>query len=126
MSWQNYVDEQLVGTKNVSRAAILGLAGGVWATTSGFKLSTEEQKAAINAFKDPTQTQTSGIRLAGQKYFTLTANENSVYGKKQADGCVLVKTKQAVIVAEYIAPIQQAECVGTVEKLGDYLKSVGY
>ncbi len=36
----------------------------------------------MNAFKDPTTTQASGIRLAGQKFFTLQANDRSVYGKK--------------------------------------------
>ena len=29
MSWQSYVDTNLVGTGKVSRAAILGLKGGV-------------------------------------------------------------------------------------------------
>ena len=44
----------------------------------------------------------------------------------QADGCVLVKTKQAVLVTEYAAPIQAGESTAIVEKLADYLKSVGY
>lgn len=37
----------------------------------------------INAFVDPTSTQASGFRLAGQKYFTLQVNDRSIYGKKQ-------------------------------------------
>jgi len=45
---------------------------------------------------------------------------------KQADGCILVQTKQAVLVTEYVAPIQQAEAVLIVEKLADYLVDVGY
>lgn len=44
----------------------------------------------------------------------------------QADGCALVKTKQAVLVTEYAAPIQAGESTAVVEKLADYLKSVGY
>jgi hypothetical protein len=44
----------------------------------------------------------------------------------QADGCVLVKTKQAILVAEYVAPIQAAEATPVVEGLADYLISVGY
>jgi len=126
MSWQAYVDEQLLATGKVSKAAIVGLRGGVWASSAGFTVSKDEEKAAIAAFNDPTVTQTNGIRLASSKYFTLEATTAHVYGKKAADGCVLVKTNQAVIVAVYIAPIQQAECVTVVEKLGDYLKSVNY
>lgn len=44
----------------------------------------------------------------------------------QADGCVLVKTKQAVLVAEYVAPTQAGEATPVVEGLADYLKSVNY
>ena len=37
MSWQQYVDQSLLGTKCVTKAAILGLSNGqVWATTPGF------------------------------------------------------------------------------------------
>jgi profilin len=39
---------------------------------------------------------------------------------------VLVKTKQAILVAEYVAPAQAAEATPVVEKLADYLISVGY
>ncbi|KAF5339754.1 hypothetical protein D9611_009134 [Ephemerocybe angulata] len=126
MSWQAYVDTNLVGSGRVSRAVILGQQGGVWATSAGFNLSAEEQKAVINAFKDPAAVQASGLRLAGNKFFTLQANDRSIYLKKQADGAVIVKTKQAILVAEYNAPIQAPEATPIVENLADYLISVGY
>jgi profilin len=44
----------------------------------------------------------------------------------QGDGAALVKTKQAVLVAEYIAPIQAGEATPVVEGLADYLINVGY
>ena len=37
-----------------------------------------------------------------------------------------MKTKQAVLVTEYVAPTQAGEATTVVEKLADYLKSVGY
>ncbi|KAI0338426.1 profilin [Trametopsis cervina] len=126
MSWQSYVDTNLVGTGKISQAAIIGQQGGVWATTPGFTLSPEEQKAILTAHKDPGAVQASGIRLAGQKYFTLQANERSIYGKKAADGCLLVKTKQAILVAVYVAPWQAPEVTPIVEGLADYLIGVGY
>jgi len=126
MSWQAYVDNNLLGTNKVQKAAILGQAGGVWAASSGYKLSNEEQKAVISAFNDPSLTQSNGIRLAGTKFFVIQADKDRVYGKKGPDGCVLVKTKQAVLVTEYHAPIQQPEAVVIVEALADYLKSVSY
>jgi len=126
MSWQAYVDSNLLGTGRVSKAAILGQAGGVWASSPGYTLSAQEQKDIVAAFTKPDVVQANGIRLAGQKFFTLSANERSIYGKKAADGCILVKTKQAVLVAEYTAPIQAAEATPVVEGLADYLIGVGY
>ncbi|KAA1472744.1 profilin [Dentipellis sp. KUC8613] len=126
MSWQAYVDTNLVGSGKVAKAAILGQAGGVWAASPGYTLSTDEQKAVLNVFNDPTSAQANGVRLAGQKFFTLRVNDRSYYGKKAADGVVIVKTKQAVLVAEYVAPAQAAEATPVVEGLADYLISVGY
>ena len=101
-----YVDSNLVGTGKISRAAIIGLQGGVWAASPGYnvrlliptfsslckdidiaffyilKLTAEEQQAAIKAFANPDETQGHGVRLAGQKFFTLQATDEHVYGKK--------------------------------------------
>jgi len=126
MSWQAYVDTNLVGSGKVSKAAIIGLQGGVWASTAGYTLSSAEEKEIIDAFTNLDDVQASGLRLAGQKFFCLQANDKSVYLKKSADGAVLVKTTQAILVAEYEAPIQAPEAVPVVEGLADYLRGVGY
>ncbi|KAK0202440.1 profilin [Desarmillaria ectypa] len=126
MSWQSYVDTNLVGSGRIAKAAIIGQQGGIWAASAGYNLSTEEQNAIIKGFTDSASVQGSGIRAVGQKFFTLQANERSIYGKKAADGIVIVKTKQAILVAEYIAPIQAPEATPIVEGLADYLISVGY
>ncbi|KAI6002816.1 profilin [Pisolithus albus] len=112
MSWQTYVDSNLVGSGKVSKAAIIGQAGGVWAASPGYNLSPAEQKAIVNAFKNLGEAQAHGVRLAGRKFF--------------ADGCTIVKTKQAILVTEYAAPIQHPESVPVVVGLADYLKSVNY
>jgi profilin len=44
----------------------------------------------------------------------------------QGDGAVLVKTKQAILVAEYAAPIQAPEATPVVENLADYLINLEY
>ncbi|KAI0691432.1 profilin [Cytidiella melzeri] len=126
MSWQTYVDSNLVGSGKVAKAAIVGAQGGVWASTAGFNLSSEEQKVITTLHASPDTAQANGIRLAGQKYFTIEANPRSIYGKKQADGCILVKTKQAILVAIYEGPTQAGEATPVVEGLADYLIGVGY
>ncbi|CAK5276704.1 unnamed protein product [Mycena citricolor] len=126
MSWQTYVDTNLVGSGKISKAAIVGQQGGVWATSPGFELSAEEQKAITAAHNNTDSVLASGVRLAGTKYFATQADARSIYGKKGGDGCVLVKTKQAILVTEYVLPAQAGEAVKVVEELADYLIGVGY
>ncbi|GJE98236.1 profilin [Phanerochaete sordida] len=126
MSWQAYVDTNLVGTGKVAQAAILGQQGGVWAQSAGFNLSADEQKAVVGAHANIDTVRASGIRLNGKKYFTLNADENSIQGKMGGDGCIIVKTKQAILVAVYTAPTQQVEANLIVQGLADYLIGVGY
>ncbi|GAA5995667.1 profilin [Rhodotorula paludigena] len=126
MSWQTYVDSNLVGSGKVSRAAILGQQGGVWASSAGYDLAPEEQSAILASFSDAASAQANGVRARGQKYLCIRADDRSVYGKKQADGIICVKTTQAVLVAEYEAPILAGEATKVVEELADYLIGVGY
>ncbi|KIM69704.1 hypothetical protein SCLCIDRAFT_720974 [Scleroderma citrinum Foug A] len=128
MSWQVYVDSNLVGTGKVARAAILGQKGGVWAASAGFTLTPEEQKAITAAFGNLGATQASGVRLAGQKFFVTRTDEvdSVIHGRKQNDGCTIVKTKQAILVTEYDAPTQAQESFTVVDGLAKYLRSVGY
>jgi profilin len=50
MSWQTYVDTNLVGTGSVTKAAIVGHDGGSWAASAGFAVGADEAKALVAAF----------------------------------------------------------------------------
>lgn len=39
MSWQDYVDKQLLASRCVTKAAIAGHDGNVWAKSEGFEVS---------------------------------------------------------------------------------------
>ena len=39
MSWQSYVDDQLLSTKVIKNAVIAGHDGNIWATSAGFNVS---------------------------------------------------------------------------------------
>lgn len=39
MSWQDYVDNQLLASNCVSKAAIAGHDGGIWAKSDGFEVN---------------------------------------------------------------------------------------
>ena len=82
MSWQAYVDSNLVGTGKLNKAAIHGHDGSLWATSKGFSISSQEAQTLSKAFKDASEIRASGLHLASVKYFTLRADDRSIYGKK--------------------------------------------
>jgi len=125
MSWQSYVDDHLVATGTVSKAALVGLDGSIWAASAGFGLTTAETKKFISNW---ASMQATGINVAGVKYMFLRGPpmEKKVLGKKGDSGVIIVKSTQAFIVSVYEAPIISEQCGQTTEKLGDYLVSVGY
>ncbi|QQP54430.1 Profilin, partial [Caligus rogercresseyi] len=43
MSWQTYVDDQLLSTKMVKHAVICGHDGNIWAQDADFQVSEEEE-----------------------------------------------------------------------------------
>ncbi|KXN73393.1 profilin-2 [Conidiobolus coronatus NRRL 28638] len=126
MSWQAYVDTSLIGTGKVSKAAIIGHDGNTWATSAGFTVSPAEGAAIANGYTDANSIRGSGIHLNGEKYFTLRADDRSIYGKQGNNGVSIVKTTQAILIGVYESPIQPGESATEVEKLADYLISVGY
>ncbi|CAK9787021.1 putative actin monomer binding protein [Cutaneotrichosporon oleaginosum] len=126
MSWQSYVDDQLLATQKITKAAILGKQGGVWAASTGYNLSQAEQDFVTHtAFTDPDSVRANGITLGGFKFMTIQANTDEVIGRKGERGVFIIPTTQAILVAEYDGtPAGDANLI--VTKLADYLKSVGY
>merc|ERR1712004_882160 len=47
MSWQSYVDEQLIASGMVTAAAIAGHDGNIWAKSNGFNASPDEVKRLL-------------------------------------------------------------------------------
>jgi profilin len=47
MSWQAYVDSNLVGTKKVIKAAIHGHDGNPWAFSAGFQVSNSRESLFV-------------------------------------------------------------------------------
>lgn len=72
------------------------------------------------------QVQSNGLRIAGERYVVIKADDRSLYGKKGKEGIVIVKTVLAILVTHYPETVQPGAATNTVEQLGDYLISVGY
>jgi len=127
MAWQPYVDQHLVGTGHVTKAAIFGTDGSKWATSTGFDINAAELKELNTGFSDPSKFQAGGIKIGGNKYMFINQPTNgSVYGKKGAHGILICKTKKAYVIAFHDEKIQTGNCTNTTIKIADYLASQGY
>lgn len=125
MSWQDYVDKQLVGTGLVKSAAIIGLDGAIWAKSTDLDLSATESKTFATNYSNAAHFQANGVVLAKTKFVFLSGTETVLRGKKNKEGIHCVKTNTAIIVAIYQEPATPQEVANVVEKLGDYLVQYG-
>ena len=124
--WQNYVDEQLVGSGLITKAAIIGHDGNTWASSPGWGLKPGEGARIVNLFKNPSDAFAQGIVVNGVKYMGIKAEEESIYGKKGATGVVCVKSLQTILIGIYNETQQPGPAAEAVEKVGAYLRDNGY
>eukprot|EP00761_Pharyngomonas_kirbyi_P011087 gb/GECH01011111.1/.p1 GENE.gb/GECH01011111.1/~~gb/GECH01011111.1/.p1 ORF type:complete len:125 (+),score=27.58 gb/GECH01011111.1/:1-375(+) len=123
MSWQTYVDNNLVGTGNVKQGALIGTDGSLWAASKGFNVPEGAQIA--KAFNNPQEVFTNGLKVNGTKYIPLRADDAAIYAKQGKGGVTIAKTGQAIIIGVYDENIQPGNCNLTVENLADYLREQG-
>eukprot|EP00093_Oithona_nana_P008933 08933.XXX_327506_324270_1 [CDS] Oithona nana genome sequencing. len=152
MSWQAYVDDQLMSTKMVTHAVICGHDGNIWAQSAGFTVTPEELKGLIAKFGNTDQMAQSGINVAGTKYMYLSSTDKVIRAKKGTSGVHVIKTTQihtqrfnkltvlktnlfcspalflwvSYIVCVYKEPIVPEQAASVTEKLGEYLIQVGF
>lgn len=86
MSWQDYVDNQLIASKCVSKAAIAGHDGALWAKSAGFeviyKFIVTYKQLSFHLLIDPVRMlnflrkkiQKAGFYCDARQYFDITAN----------------------------------------------------
>lgn len=94
MSWQDYVDNQLLASACVSRAAIAGHDGGVWAKSNGFEVSSPYLPVVH-------QTPTSSFhqQIVG---FANSSRHNHSHPNREIWMCVGVGGEMYMIVCVYI------------------------
>ncbi|KAF9315737.1 hypothetical protein BG003_002684 [Podila horticola] len=126
MSWQAYVDTNLVGTHKVSKATIIGLDGSLWATSAGFQVGGDEAKKLVAAFSSSDDAFSSGLFIEGKKFVTLNADANVIRARSGATGVICAKTSQCVLIGYYNENVQAGDCSVVVENLAEYLRNSGY
>jgi profilin len=142
MSWQQYIDESLIGSGHMHSACIVGLAdGSYWAYGGTFIPQPDEVNQILSILKEPTKLQVSGVTIAGQKFLGLRGdNTHFIFKKGGAGGCVYV-SKQTAVIGIYGDPsgenvmmnkdpnavaVNPADCNQTVERIANYLTSMEY
>jgi len=126
MSWQEYIDKQLMASGVVKHAVIAGHDGIIWAKSDKFNPIDDDMISVFKGFGDKGLLQTSGLTIGGERYIYLSGDDKIIRAKKGKIGVHCMKTKQAVVVALYEDPVQPQQCATVVEKLGEYLESCGY
>ena len=125
--FQAYIDTSLIGSGNMTSAAILGSTdASYWAYGGDAIPQPDEAAHIVKALTDPALAQGSGITIAGQKYFVLRAEEGKIYCKLGAGGACIVSSKQAALVGVYTEGTNPANCNMTVESIAKYLSDAGY
>jgi len=125
-SWQNYVDDHLLSTKYVTKAAISGHDASIWAVSDGFKVTSDEVKKLLASFNDCEKLAQGGVTVEGTRYIFLSSTDRVIRAKKGTSGLHIMKTVQAIIICQYEESVRPEQCAAVTEKLGDYLITVGY
>ena len=126
MSWQDYVDKQLMASRCVTKAAIAGHDGNVWAKSEGFEISKDEVAKIVAGFDNESLLTSGGLTIAGTRYIYLSGTDRIIRAKLGKVGVHCMKTQQAVVISLYEEPIQPQQAASVVEKLGEYLMTCGY
>uniref|UniRef100_A0A7S1N2L6 Profilin n=1 Tax=Eutreptiella gymnastica TaxID=73025 RepID=A0A7S1N2L6_9EUGL len=127
MSWQDYVDTNLVGSGHCHYAAIIGVdGGGVWAKSEGWAIEADCPAIVEAMTKSPDDLFAAGLKLGTKKFFTIQAENNSFYGKCGTDGLAMACSKQAIVIGYHGEGPTGPNCKIVVEQIRDYLLGVGY
>ncbi|XP_021352632.1 profilin-4-like isoform X1 [Mizuhopecten yessoensis] len=123
---QNLIHDALISTNNVQHCAIVRRKDcNVRASSVGFNLYPDQVQMLLDAFKNPPQTREEGVYFDDGQYKCVRADKNSIYGKCEKKGLILVKTLSMLVVATYTESMYPSVCVEAVEKLADYFKEKG-
>lgn len=94
MSWQDYVDKQLLASRCVSKAAIAGHDGNLWAKSEGFEVSTNRDFFYFPSFLRFLITLMRDMEKFGEHPFRSAVGERE-RKKRCASVCVRVSVRRA-------------------------------
>ncbi|KAJ5360067.1 hypothetical protein N7517_009258 [Penicillium concentricum] len=109
MSWQGYVDQTLIGSGKIDKAAV----------------EQNQVQALIKGYIDP-RFLSEGFYIEEHRYLAIKVDDRSIYGRSGKQGVIVAKTNEAIVIAHYSETVQPEEATNVTESLVNYLISAGY
>eukprot|EP00168_Porphyra_purpurea_P019398 TRINITY_DN770_c0_g1_i1.p2 TRINITY_DN770_c0_g1~~TRINITY_DN770_c0_g1_i1.p2 ORF type:complete len:144 (+),score=44.11 TRINITY_DN770_c0_g1_i1:648-1079(+) len=143
MSWQSYIDDQLLAA-GFCYASINGHDGSLWACSKGYTVLPEEaiKLAELLGGTSLDSIASTGFPLAGQKYAYTRGEVDDDEGGvpflqgrckeegKSSQGCIIMRTGQAVIIAVHDPAYSGGATFGKVNieisRIADYFVESGF
>eukprot|EP00995_Heteronema_vittatum_P007724 NODE_2877_length_730_cov_236.004405_g2032_i0.p1 GENE.NODE_2877_length_730_cov_236.004405_g2032_i0~~NODE_2877_length_730_cov_236.004405_g2032_i0.p1 ORF type:complete len:140 (+),score=44.55 NODE_2877_length_730_cov_236.004405_g2032_i0:142-561(+) len=139
MSWQTYVDQNLVALGQMKQAAILGLDGSCWAASPGFVIPEAEGVDLVSALAEPSTATHGALKVSGYPYPVVQITNTFAHGLKKAApgqsqgpsapvaGLCVAKSTRALVVGLYDdTATAGSKAALVVEGVRDFLVSIGY
>ena len=127
MSWQSYADGLV--QQGLLSAALLGFNGSLWAATPRSDLEKTDGPTGqllVEHFQKPSEFVKHGIVTGNNKVYLFIRNsERSVLGKIGMECLLLVRCGKCVILGTFLQT-DLSHCSALMERLADYLVSVGF
>lgn len=127
-SWMEYIKSVLIDSGFVTKAAICGLDGKLWAASDDFDIAASDIRGVLGAFVDPTELRIDGIHLGTEEYTCTRADGVIIAGRESTHGtgCILYKCNTCLIVGVFGEGGHPGGCYNIILKLGDYLRDNSY
>lgn len=119
------LQEALIDTKHVGHAAIIRRKDGVLkAQSAHFVISFTELQQIEKAFENPREARSNAfnIKIMNINYRPIRVDERALYGKKEAAGIIVTRTKNFYILGTFDPDMIPSIAAESVEKLADYFR----
>jgi profilin len=125
-SWQNYIENNLIGSGSITDAAILQLDGVTLAASKDFVISSEDARFILDGMKDSSLFYKRGVVINGVRHIFRSGSANIVRAEKETRGVYIYKTDKLLIVCTYDMPIKPTHAASAVNLLASSLVELGY
>ena len=112
--------DTLIG--RVTGGAVIGLDGGIWATTPGFYGNAAEFAALAAAFAPKSDAPYKGVEFQGERYVLTSITSDTIVAQKSSHGLVAALCNKCIVVGFHDDQMPADRCYQAVTGLAATLK----